>query len=85
MQVPLGTSGQSLFRRSREDGDSRSAFFALASLMMILATDVADGDQPAKDGRSSLVTIQTQRDLYTYAYGYRGEDQCSGNPNGLHS
>ena len=48
MQFPIGTSGRPLFRRSREDGDARSAFFALASLMMILLPTLLMVTNPQK-------------------------------------
>lgn len=48
MQLPIGTSGRPLFRRSKEDGDARSAFFALASLMMILLPTLLMVTNPQK-------------------------------------
>ncbi len=48
MQFPMGTSGRPLFGRSRESGDARSAFFALASLMMILLPTLLMVTNPQK-------------------------------------
>ena len=48
MQFPTGTSGRPLFRRSSENGDARSAFFALASLMMILLPTLLMVTNPQK-------------------------------------
>ena len=48
MQFPTGTSGRPLFRRSSESGDARSAFFALASLMMILLPTLLMVTNPQK-------------------------------------
>ena len=48
MQFPMGTSGRPLFRRSSKNGDTRSAFFALASLMMILLPTLLMVTNPQK-------------------------------------
>ena len=48
MQFPMGTSGRPLFRHSKENGDARSAFFALASLMMILLPTLLMVTNPQK-------------------------------------
>ena len=45
MFLPMGPK---LFRSSREDGDARSAFFALASLMMILLPTLLMVTNPQK-------------------------------------
>ena len=48
MHFPMGTSGRPLFGHSRESGDARSAFFALASLMMILLPTLLMVTNPQK-------------------------------------
>ena len=48
MQFPMGTSDRALFGRSKESGDARSAFFALASLMMILLPTLLMVTNPQK-------------------------------------
>ena len=48
MQSPMGTSDRTLFKRSSESGDARSAFFALASLMMILLPTLLMVTNPQK-------------------------------------
>ena len=48
MQSPSGKSARPLFHGPRETGDARSAFFALASLMMILLPTLLMVTNPQK-------------------------------------